>query len=124
MFVIDTNVLVHAADRDSEFHQRCLALVERSRRGSAAWYLTWAICYEFLRVITHPRVLRKPWNARSAWSFLEALFASRSLSILQETERHGAVAAEVIGGLPHLAGNLVHDAHKAILMREHGIQTL
>jgi uncharacterized protein len=27
----------------------------------------------------------------------------------------------VIAELPHLAGNLMHDAHTAILMREHGI---
>jgi uncharacterized protein len=31
------------------------------------------------------------------------------------------VAAEVIAELPRLAGNLMHDAHTAILMREHGI---
>jgi len=27
------------------------------RRRKGAWYLTWGICYEFMRVLTHPRVL-------------------------------------------------------------------
>ena len=36
-------------------------------------------------------------------------------------ERHADVAEEVILELAHLAGNLLHDAHTAILMREHGI---
>ena len=33
-------------------------------------------------------------------------------------------AAKVLRELPHLAGNLVHDAHTAILMREHGIRQI
>ncbi len=124
MFVIDTNVLVYAADRDSRFHGPSRQQLETARRGSDAWYLTWNICYEFLRVVTHPQVLRQPWTIGSAWDFLEALFASPSLGILQATERHASVAAAVIHELPHLAGNLLHDAHTAMLMREHGIRRI
>ena len=124
MFVVDTNVLVYAADRDSQFHERCRRLLEESRRQASAWYLTWGICYEFLRVTTHPRVFRKPWNAKKAWGFVEALVASPSLGFLVPTDRHGDVAGEVFGELPHLSGNVMHDAHTATLMREHGIKTI
>jgi predicted nucleic acid-binding protein len=41
--------------------------------------------------------------------------------VLVPTERHADVAEDVILELPHLAGNLLHDAHTAILMREYGI---
>ena len=34
------------------------------------------------------------------------------------------VAAEVFGELPHLRGNLMHDATTAILMREHGVKVI
>ena len=44
-----------------------------------------------------------------------------SSGALIPTERHGDVAAQVIAELPHLSGNVMHDAHTAILMREHGI---
>jgi uncharacterized protein len=43
------------------------------------------------------------------------------LGILVPTERHAEIAGEVISELPHLAENILHDAHTAILMREHGI---
>jgi uncharacterized protein len=46
---------------------------------------------------------------------------SPGLGILVPTERHAEIAGEVISELPHLAGNILHDAHTAILMREHGI---
>ena len=122
MFVVDTNVLVYAADQDSPAHARCFGLVDGWRRQASAWYLTWPIVYEFLRVSTHPRVFRTPWPVQRAWQFIEALLASRGLGVLAATGRHPEVLAEVIAELPFLAGNLMHDAHTAVLMREHGIR--
>ena len=122
MFVVDTNVLVYAADQDSPAHARCFELVDGWRRQASAWFLTWPVVYEFLRVSTHPRVFRTPWPVPRAWQFIEALLASPGLGVLAPTSRHPAVAAEVIAALPFLAGNLLHDAHTAVLMREHGIR--
>ena len=65
--------------------------------------------------------MRRPWSAPAAWTFVAALLASAGLAVLVPTQRHADVAEEVILELPHLAGNLLHDAHTAILMREHGI---
>ncbi len=54
MVIVDTNILVYAADEDSPFHTACLAWLENRRSGADAWYITWNIIYEFLRVTTHP----------------------------------------------------------------------
>jgi toxin-antitoxin system PIN domain toxin len=117
-------VLVYAADGDSPHHRRCRELLESWRRQAAAWYLTWGILYEFLRVITHPRVFRSPWPARKAWTFIEAVLDAPALALLIPTERHASVAAEVITAVPDLAGNLMHDMTTAVLMREHGIRRI
>ncbi len=124
MFLVDTNVLVYAADVDSPHHEPCRAWLEQRRAGPDAWYTSWSIVYEFLRVTTHPHVMRKPWRARDAWSFITALLASPGLSVLVPTERHAQVVASVLEELPIVAGNLVHDAGTAILMREHGIRRI
>ncbi len=122
MFVVDTNVLLAAANEDDLAHSACRDLLERSRNQAGAWYATWGILYEFTRVATHPRVLPHPWSFGGAWRFVEALLACPGFGILVETPRHHAVAAEVIDEVPLLAGNIIHDAHTAILMREHGIR--
>jgi toxin-antitoxin system PIN domain toxin len=119
--VVDTNILVYAADADSQWHMKSRAWIEERRSRPDAWYVTWPILYEFMRVTTHPRVMRKPWTIAGAWAFLSTLLASPGLGILVPTERHAAVAARLIAELPWLAGNLIHDAHTAVLMREHGI---
>ena len=121
MLAVDTNVLVYAADADSPLHAPCRTWLERQRRRPDAWYTTWPILYEFLRVTTHPRVMRRPWTAGAAWNFVATLLASPGLEVLVPTKRHAAVAADVVAECPHLAGNLFHDAHTAILLREHGI---
>lgn len=122
MLVVDTNILVYAADRDSPFHARCRDWLERQRGRTDAWFTTWPILYEFLRVTTHPRVMRKPWSLPAAWSFVAGLLDSPGLAVLAPTQRHPDVAAQVVSELPDLAGNVLHDAHTAILMREHGIR--
>ena len=124
MFVVDTNVLIYAADADSPFHSRCRDLITEWRAQTSAWFVTWGILYEFLRVTTHPRVFRRPWAAATAWAFVEALLASPFLGILAPTERHGEIAADVVRKIPHLQGNIFHDAQTAVLMREHGIKTI
>ena len=124
MFVVDTNILIYAADRESPFHEKSFQLLETSRRQASAWYLTWGICYEFLRVATHPQVFRKPWNIQGAWSFLTRLQESASLGFLIPTERHPQVAAEFFQEMPLLSGNILHDAQTAILMKEHGIRKI
>jgi uncharacterized protein len=121
VLAVDTNVLVYAAHADSQFHHACRDWLERQRAQPDAWYTTWAILYEFMRVTTHGRVMRRPWSAPAAWNFVAALLASPGLAVLVPIQRHADVAGKVILELPHLAGNLLHDAHTAILMGEHGI---
>ncbi|MGQ0733166.1 MAG: type II toxin-antitoxin system VapC family toxin [Acidobacteriota bacterium] len=124
MFVADTNVLVYAADASAPEHLRCRALVESWRRQNGAWYLTWGICYEFLRVVTHSRVLRQPWTMDAAVGFLGALQESPGLSLLVPTDRHTHVLADVVAEVPGLNGNIVHDTQTAVLMREHGVRRI
>lgn len=124
MFVVDTNVLVYAADASAPEHARCHALLERWRRQQGAWYLTWGNCYEFLRIVTHPRVLRRPWTSAAAGGFLASLQQAPGLAMLVPTERHGLVFEQVLAETPQITGNLWHDAETAVLMREHGIRRI
>jgi hypothetical protein len=124
VFVVDTNVLIYAADEESPYYARCRELLEGWRSQPSAWYVTWPILYEFLRVSTHPRVFRNPWPVALAWSFVEAVLSAPALSILIPSDRHALVAGEVIQQIPHLRGNLMHDADTAVLMREHGVRQI
>ena len=124
IFVVDTNILIYAADADAPEHEVCREHVETWRRRIAPWHVTWGIVYEFIRVVTHPNVFRSPWTSQEAWSFLSAILVSPGLTALIETDHHHQVSVAVFNEVSHLSGNLVFDAHTAILMREHGIRTI
>lgn len=124
MFVVDTNVLLDAADESSEFHAPCRSLLEGLRSGPIPWFLTWGIVYEFLRVATHPRVYHRPWSASEAHAFLEALLCSPSARLLTPTPRHAEVLTASLADIPEARGRLLHDLHTAVLMREHGISRI
>lgn len=124
MIVVDTNILVDAVNTDSPFHSASYAFLRRQRPRPDVWFATWPIIYEFLRVATHLRVLPSPLTAKHAWEFITALLASPGFSVLTPTLRHADVAGEVLAEMPHLSGNIFHDAHTAILMRVHGISRI
>ena len=124
MLVIDTNVLVHAANVQSELHRPCRVLVESIRERTSPWYLTWGICYEFMRICTHPRVLARPWSAAASRDFLEKILDEPSAGLLLPTEMHLSILANIFSEIPRLSGNILHDVHTATLMREHGIKEI
>jgi hypothetical protein len=124
MFVVDTNILVYAADSHSPVNDRCFELVTAWTRQASGWFVTWGICYEFMRVCTHRRILRSPWSAAQAWSFVSELLLSPGLRVLQPTERHTALLEQTLQELPELSGNRMHDLHIAVLMREHGVRRI
>ena len=124
MLLVDTNVLLDAADEDSEFHGPCCRQIEAWRRDPSPVFLTWSICYEFLRVSTHLHIFRSPLKVSEAWRFIEGLLASPGFAFLTATDRHAAVLAQTLAELPELRGNIVHDLHIAVLMREHGVSRI
>lgn len=124
MLAVDTNVLIAAAMEEAEGHAAALAWVEGLRGGSRPWFVTWAVVYELLRVITHPRVFSRPLRADQAWQFVEGLRASPSFGVLTATSRHADVLGDLLGEHPRLAGNIMHDLHTVALMREYGVREI
>lgn len=123
MRAIDTNVLVYAEIVSSGHHARARELLVELAEGGAAWALPWPCVYEFVRVVTHPRVYHPPVALEVLLSDLAQLLASPSLILLSETARHRDVMEAVLRE-SGVSGNLVHDAHIAALCIEHGVSEL
>ena len=124
MLVFDTNILIYAADESSPFHRQCRRLISREREDPSPAYLSWNICYEFLRVTTHERAPVTPWQPDRAWAFLSALLDSPGFQLLTATGRHAEILGRTLEELPDLRGNICHDLHTAVLMRENGVSRI
>lgn len=124
MFLVDTNILIYAANSAAPEHAVAREFLETCRTSSETWLATWSIFYEFLRVSTHPAVLPRPLSLAEAWSFLQAVAASPTFQLLGETERHGEIISDLARRQPRTRGNHVHDFHIAALMLEHGVREI
>jgi toxin-antitoxin system PIN domain toxin len=123
MQAIDTNILIHAEVQSSRHHAPALKILHSLAEGALPWALPWPCVYEFLRVVTHPRVFHPPVPLQTALADLQQVLASPSLFLLAETSRHAAVLGQVLRQAGAI-GNLIHDAHIAALCLEHGVSEI
>jgi toxin-antitoxin system PIN domain toxin len=123
LIALDTNILVYARREETPFHRLAYNLLRELASGETPWALPWPCVYEFLRIVTHPRVFDPPTRLEDAIEDLESLFQSPSLVLLGEGPAHPSHLSRAVRG-GHASSNLVHDAHIAALAIEHGVQEL
>jgi len=123
MQAIDTNILIHAEVESSQHHGPALKILQELAEGSLPWAIPWPCVYEFLRVVTHPRVFHPPVPLNIALEDLHHLLASPSLFLLAETPRHAAVLDQILRQAG-ATGNLIHDGHIVSLCLEHGVSEI
>lgn len=123
MIALDTNILVYARREELPQHAVAKGLLRELAEGSEPWALSWPCIYEFLRVVTHPRVFTPPTPLAAALDDVQSLLHSPSLQVLGEGPAHLSHLGR-LARLANVTGNLVHDAHIAALAVEHGVQEI
>jgi len=120
LIALDTNILVYARREETPYHRQAYKLLKELASSESPWALPWPCVYEFLRIVTHPRVFDPPTPLEDAVEDLESLFQSPSLVLFGEGPANSSHLSRTVRAA-HASGNLVHDAHIATLAIEHGV---
>ncbi len=123
MIAVDTNILVYAHRAEPPFHTVAMACISRLASAPVPWAIPWPCVYEFLAVVTHPRIFVEPTPMGLALEQVEAWLASPGVLLLSEMDRQFPITKTVLLE-SHLRGPAVHDAKVAALCLAHGVDEL
>lgn len=123
MIAVDTNILVAFHRTEYAHHEEAVRLITGLAEGPSAWAIPWPCIHEFLAVVTHPRIFKKPSPMSDALDVVAALLESPTLCLLQEGVTYWARLSKLlISG--KAAGPRVHDGRVAALCLDHGVREL
>lgn len=119
MILVDVNLLIYAVDRDSPKHAPARRWLERALSGTESVGIPWIVALAFIRITTHPAVMRKPLSAKSAIGYVDSWLAQPFVKLIGPGENHWKILRSLLLASGS-AGNLTSDAHVAALAIEHG----
>ena len=123
MIAVDTNILVHAHREDLPRHTRALEWLRHLAEGNVPWGLPVFCVGEFVRVVTHPRIMNPPSTLEEALSALDGLLQSPTVRVIAPGPRYPVLFGEAVRAAD-ARGNLAFDAQIAAVCREHGVSRL
>jgi len=125
MSLIDTNVLIYATVPGFPEHRAAWDLLDEIRSGSRQHFVTWINVFEYLRAVTHRRLVRPaPLAMPKALDNVEALLAHPRVSRIDPGPRHLGIFTEICRAAGPVGGNFVHDCRIAAVMRENGVDRI
>lgn len=123
MIAVDTNLLVHAHQREADLHGPAQEAIRSLAEGSRPWGICLHSLIEFCGVVTLPRLWRVPSTPAQAVDQVAAWRGSPSLRILSDDKAILDCFADLVlkAGV---RGGMVHDARIAAACLVHGVSEL
>jgi hypothetical protein len=123
VIAVDTNILVYAHRRDSDYHEAARRSILELAGGLQPWAIPWSCIHEFLGVVTHGRIFDPPSTLGEAVAQVEAWLEAPNLVTISESSEYWPVLkATLLAG--KTTGPRVHDARIAALCQQHGVREL
>lgn len=121
MILIDANLLIYAVDSDSPHHAKARPWLEETLSGTTRVGLAWVVLLAFLRLTTHPAVMRRPLAAERALEYVDEWLGQPFVETVVPGETHWPLLRTLLAATG-AAGNLSSDAHLAALSLENSAE--
>jgi toxin-antitoxin system PIN domain toxin len=120
LIAVDTNILIYAHRRDSEWHKPAASCLRTLAESKANWAIPWPCLHEFMGISTHKKVYVPPSTLKEAITQVEVWLASPRLRLIAEHATYwNELKALALRG--KISGPQIHDARIAAICLEHGV---
>lgn len=119
MTVVDSNVLIYAANRSARYHEEAKRWFDCAQDRGETLGLSWSVFGAFIRLTTRAGILPKPISVEQACGVVAQWIKRPDVRVLEETEGHLEQMCRLLGAAG-TGGNLTTDAHLAALALSYG----
>lgn len=118
MIIPDVNLLIFAHNRDAPHHQPAKEWLQDLMRSGKPVGLPWVVVSGFIRIATHPKLLKEPVTVGEAIGIARSWLSRNNVRIIEPGSRFQDL---FFAGLETLgtAGNLTTDAYLAAIAIEY-----
>jgi len=117
MMVPDVTLLVYAHNQTSRFHEQAAAWWEGCLNAEQPILLPNICISGFVRIVTHPKVLREPLTVGEAFEMTDQWMQSEAVTLIGPTVRHYHLFKSSLQSAG-AGGKLTTDAYLAALAME------
>ena len=121
MVLPDVNVLVYAHREETAHHDACRNWLEALLNGDQAYSISDLVLSGFVRVVTHPKVFKRPSGLDDALAFAEQVRDQPNCVHVEPGPRHWDIFRRLCVET-RVKGNLVPDAYLAAIAIESGCE--
>jgi len=118
MILPDINLLVYAYNKADPQHREAKTWWEKLLNGDRPVALPWIVSTGFIRLVTHPRILKDPIPVATSTSHVRSWLEQPAVMVIEPAERFETTFLRFLDELG-TGGNLVTDAYLAALAVEH-----
>jgi uncharacterized protein len=118
--LVDANVLLYSVDEESPHYAAASTWLTTALNGDRRVALPWQTLGAFVRIATHPRVMKNPLSAMEAARYIDAWLACSVVWVPPTSTTTARLFSRLIADLG-VTGNLVTDAQLAAIALEHGL---
>ncbi len=118
--LIDANLLLYAVDTQSPHHHAASTWLTAVLNGDRRVALPWQSIGAFVRIATHPKIMREPLTADGAAAYVDSWLACPVVWVPPTSSNTARIFTEILRQ-SGATGNLVPDAQLAALAIEHGL---
>lgn len=122
-YSVDVNLLLYASDTQSPQHERAKAFLLERPEDPDLFCISWLTLMGYQRMATHPGIFDSPLSPQKAWANIQTLLSLPRVHAIGEEPSFAEDYASATRAFP-VRGNLVPDAHLAVILQEHGVKRL
>jgi toxin-antitoxin system PIN domain toxin len=121
MILLDVNILIAVHRKDAESHEEITAWLDAEIADSTSVGVSELVLSGFLRVVTHPKIFRKPTPLVEALEFAEQFRTHDAVRLFAPGSEHWRLFTQLCRKTG-AKGNFVPDAYHAALAIETGCE--